>query len=147
VKHFWERQSGFCALDVYVESGGFVSGTTVNGRSGDHQQRLASVVTFSSGGELLRDASASSNGTISGFTGDSLDVAGFGSGTALAFTEALGGASGTLTLTRTQTASILLVGQYMASQFSLATDGQGGTVVTDTIVTISQAAIIAPVNS
>jgi hypothetical protein len=51
----------------------------------------------------------------------------------LGFSEAPSGTSGTLTVSDgTHTAKILLLGQYAAGNFHLATDGNGGTLVTDT---------------
>jgi hypothetical protein len=48
----------------------------------------------------------------------------------------------------THSANILLLGQYIAGQFHLATDGQGGTVVTDPpVVTGDQAVAITPYHS
>jgi autotransporter passenger strand-loop-strand repeat protein len=121
---------------VAVLSGGVASATTLSGgvleiASGGS----AGLVTFSGGGELLLEASASFGGMVSGFTlGDSLDFAGiaFNSNTTLAFSENSAGTGGTLTVSNgTQAASILLLGQYIAGNFSMANDGQGGTIVTD----------------
>jgi hypothetical protein len=90
----------------------------------------SSAVTFSGGGELKLDASASFGGTVAGFRpGDFLDLAdvAFGSTTSVSFTEATSTQSGTLTVTDgTHTASVLLLGQYTAGQFTLASDGHGG---------------------
>ena len=54
----------------------------------------------------------------------------------LSFTEAAGATSGTLTVTDgVHTASIQLLGQYMASEFVAASDGHGGTIITFTSAT------------
>ena len=56
----------------------------------------------------------------------------FGAGTSVKFTEAAGNTSGTLTVTDgTHTANLTLLGQYATANFSLASDGHGGTMVTD----------------
>ena len=50
----------------------------------------------------------------------------------LSFTEAASNLSGTLTVNDgTHTANIQLLGQYTAGQFTLASDGHGGTLVSD----------------
>jgi hypothetical protein len=87
------------------------------------------------GGTLQLDASMSFGGLVAGFgLPDHLDLRdiAFGSGTHVSFTEAGNNQSGTLTVTDgTHTANILLLGQYAAGNFHLATDGNGGTLVTD----------------
>ena len=75
------------------------------------------------------------NGVISGFgvpgSIDLRDIA-FGSGTTLGFTEAGDNLSGTLTVSDgTNTANIILLGQYVAGNFTKQSDGNGGTLITD----------------
>ena len=56
----------------------------------------------------------------------------FAEKTRVSFKEDKNNLSGTLTVTDgTHTASLTLLGQYSANQFSLASDGHGGTMVTD----------------
>jgi len=56
----------------------------------------------------------------------------FGAHTKETFTEASNHLSGTLTVTDgTHTANLTLLGQYSTANFSLSSDGQGGTIVTD----------------
>ena len=56
----------------------------------------------------------------------------FGKSTRAYFTEAANHLSGTLTVTDgTHTANLTLLGQYSTADFSLATDGGTGTLVTD----------------
>jgi hypothetical protein len=75
------------------------------------------------------------SGSIAGFgLGDNLDLRdiAFGSNTNLSFTEASNNLSGTLTVTDSvHTANLALLGQYIAAEFSIASDGHGGTIVTD----------------
>src|SRR5262249_3157602 len=57
----------------------------------------------------------------------------FGNKTHATFKEAKNHLSGTLTVTNgTQTANLTLLGQYSTGNFSLASDGHGGTIVTPT---------------
>ena len=57
---------------------------------------------------------------------------GFGATTKLAFTKAAGGTSGTLSVTDgAHTANLTLLGQYSTANFSIASDGHGGTIITD----------------
>lgn len=56
----------------------------------------------------------------------------FGPGTTLGFVEAPSNTSGTLTVSDgTHTAAILLLGQYLAANFTKQSDGNGGTLITD----------------
>jgi hypothetical protein len=74
-------------------------------------------------------------GLVAGFGApdhlDLRDIA-FGSSTSVSFTEAASNLSGTLTVTDgVNTTNITLLGQYMASQFTMTSDGHGGTVIGD----------------
>lgn len=126
-----------------VSSGGTASATTINGgtlevASGGSTGSRA--ITFTSaGGDLQLDASQSFNGLIAGFASphgvteeiDLRDIA-FGSNTKVTFTEASNHLSGTLKVTDgTHTDNLTLLGQYSTANFSLASDGHGGTFVTD----------------
>jgi len=56
----------------------------------------------------------------------------FGKKTKVSFKEDKNDTSGTLTVTDgTLTATLTLLGQYSAHDFTLASDGNGGTIVTD----------------
>ena len=56
----------------------------------------------------------------------------FGKKTKVSFKEDKNNLSGTLTVTDgTHTANLTLLGQYSANDFTLASDGHGGTMVTD----------------
>ena len=125
---------------VTVESGGVASGGTISGG----RVEVASggsiggaPITFAGGGTLQLDASTGFTGAIAGFAvPDRLDLRdiGYGSGitTTRNFTEAISNTSGTLTVSDgTHTASLTLLGQYTTSQFNLAGDLHGGTLVTD----------------
>jgi hypothetical protein len=78
-------------------------------------------------------------GTISGFhLGDQIDLRGlaFTSGKdTLSWTQLTSGAnaSGTLTVTSgAKVETLTLLGQYAAADFNAASDGHGGTLITDT---------------
>jgi autotransporter passenger strand-loop-strand repeat protein len=121
-----------------VFSGGIVSGATISGGElelASGGTAGSSTVTFAGGGILKLDQSTAFTGLVAGFAiPDQLDLAdiAFGSGTTLGFVEAGNNTSGTLTVSDgTHTANILLLGQYAAGNFHLATDGHGGTLVTD----------------
>jgi hypothetical protein len=94
-------------------------------------------VAFASGaaGTLALDSSQLFTGQVSGFSGqDAIDLGdiGFGSHTTLAYQANSHNTGGTLTVRNGfDVARIALVGQYMASSFAVASDGQGGTLVTD----------------
>jgi len=76
---------------------------------------------------------------------DLADIA-FGGPTSLGFSEAGNNTSGTLTVSDgVNIANIALLGQYMAGNFSIASDGSGGTLVTDPpLVAAVQQPTIAP---
>jgi hypothetical protein len=95
----------------------------------------ANPITYGGGAALILDASANFNGTIAGFTaGDYLDLRdiAFGANTGMNFVEAGNNLSGTLTVTDgTHTAQLTLLGIHTPSQFTSASDGHNGTVITD----------------
>jgi autotransporter passenger strand-loop-strand repeat protein len=121
----------------YVSSGGVLNGATLNGgfleiRSG--ATAGTGVIGFTSAGGILQlDDSQHFNGAISGFgipgDIDLRDIA-FGPSTTLGYSGNT--TSGILTVQDgTHTASIHLLGQYVAGNFKLSNDGAGGTLVTD----------------
>jgi autotransporter passenger strand-loop-strand repeat protein len=138
-----------------VSSGGTASGTivascgteTVRGRAsggtikGGGVFEVASggtasgTVGFVSGGTLQLDIGASFTGAIKGFAKpDRIDLRriAFGAGTTRSFVEAASHTSGTLTVSDgAHTVHLKLLGIYTTSNFKLATDGHGGTLVTD----------------
>jgi hypothetical protein len=123
-----------------VESGSIDSAVTISGGTfevASGGSTGSGPVTFASGGggTLQLDASVSFGGLVAGFgVADHLDLGDrpFGSSTSVSFTEAANNLSGTLTVTDgVHTANITLLGQYMASQFTSASDGHGGTLIGD----------------
>jgi autotransporter passenger strand-loop-strand repeat protein len=121
-----------------VVSGGLARTTTISGGDvelGAGNAIGSGTITFAGGGELKLDQSAAFTGLISGFAlPDILDLAdiSFGPSTSATFVEAGNNTVGTLTVTDgMHTANLILLGQYMTSQFHLTTDGLGGTLITD----------------
>jgi len=133
-------------------SGGLVSGNGVV------------EANFAGGGMMVLDTPANfTNAVVAGFgTGDQIDFGniGFTAGTTstkgkkggkeVTFTEAASNMSGTLTVTDgVNTANITLLGQYMAANFTAASDGHGGTIITGvspstTLANASSAMLAAP---
>ncbi len=93
----------------------------------------AAVAFQSSTGTLKLDNSASFSGTVAGMTGsDAIDFANISFTNVHTPTFSGNSTSGTLTVTDgTVTASIALLGNYMASTFTTSSDGHGGTLVVD----------------
>ena len=122
-----------------VEAGGTASGTTLNGGSEivETGGTANGTITFTGSGQLTLDQSTGTNNfQLVGFNAPSekLDLAdiSYGAKTTIAFSEASSGQSGTLTVSDgTHTADITLDGQYIAQNFTLASDGRGGTIVYD----------------
>ena len=136
----------------FVSSGGAALATTINGglmevaSGGSTGNTATQAVTFTSaGGDLQLDASQSFNGLIAGFGSpsgvteeiDPRDMP-FQNSTHSTFHEAANLLSGTLTIKdRTQIATLTLLGQYSAAAFTLASDGHGGTMITDPTLSAS----------
>ncbi len=98
------------------------------------------ATTFTSaGGDLQLDASQSFQGLIAGFSSPSsvveeIDLRDmpFEKSTHVNFKEAKDGLSGTLTIKDGPlTAMLTLLGNYSKADFTLSSDGHGGTIVTD----------------
>jgi autotransporter passenger strand-loop-strand repeat protein len=126
-----------------VLSGGIASATTLSGGTLEVQSGGSTgsgPITFTNaGGDLQLDDSQHFHGLIAGFASpsgvteeiDLRDIV-FGKKTKVSFKEDKNHLSGTLTVTDgTQTASLTLLGQYSTGNFSLSSDGHGGTIVTD----------------
>ena len=93
-------------------------------------------VTFGgTNGTLLLDDASLFTGAVAGFRGlDRIDLAqiGFGAETTLGYAANAAGTGGTLRVSDgVHTASIALLGNYMAASFATAADGHGGTLITE----------------
>ena len=104
----------------------------------------ASTVSFSAdtGGNLILDFSQGFTGTIAGFSSpqgvnETIDLREIGAGAHATFTQT--GTSGTLTVTDAagHTANLTLLGTYSTANFSLSSDGSGGTLIKDLAVVAS----------
>ncbi|SEC02388.1 hypothetical protein [Bradyrhizobium erythrophlei] len=93
----------------------------------------ATVAFQGSTGTLKLDNSASFAGTVAGMTGaDAIDFANISFANVHTPSFSGNASGGTLTVTDgTLTASIALLGNYMASTFTTSSDGHGGTLVVD----------------
>ena len=116
-----------------ANAAGFVvdDGMTVEVSGSSDQQ-----VTFAAAtGTLALDNSSSFSGQISGFGGgDQIDLSDIFSGasTTLAYSAQGNDLGTTLTVSDgTDTANLVLFGQYLASDFAISSDGHGGTLITD----------------
>jgi autotransporter passenger strand-loop-strand repeat protein len=133
----------------FVSSGGTVLSATISGGVVEVGSNgvLSGVVTFASsgGGTLQLDGAQSyASAFVFGFTSsDFIDFRAVAfSGSVLSWNQ-INTSSGTLSVTNGGTsASITLLGQYIASQFTSANDGHGGTLVGDPPV-VGQADLLA----
>jgi hypothetical protein len=126
---------------AFFASGATISGATISGGTLEIASGAiigSGAITFSSGGELELSDSHDFHGLVAGFTvPDSIDLVDipFVSGvTTSGWTQLTSGAtaSGILTVTEGgHTANITLLGQYVAGNFHIQTDNNGGTLVTD----------------
>jgi hypothetical protein len=140
------------SLDTVVGGGvatdAIISGGTLDIRSGGSIGTGATTFATSGGGTLLLENSLTFSGLVAGFGKpdrlDFRDIA-FTSG-ATSATWSQSGTSGTLTVSSgTHTAALTLIGQYVAGNFHVSTDGHGGTFVTDPPVSASEnAALVNP---
>jgi autotransporter passenger strand-loop-strand repeat protein len=147
-----------------VRSGGAVQSATISGGTVEVANGGAFSGAFQGAGSLVLDASASFHGLVAGFgASDQIDLRDIafvsattkkGSTSNLIFTEPANTMSGMLTVTDgVHTASIQLLGQYTASEFTAASDGHGGTLITFTSATSTTGghghgnAIASPVTS
>lgn len=126
---------------AYVLSGGSVTNETISGGALEvlNGGKANGLMTFaaSAGGTLRLDASQTFSGPGFGEP-DFLDLSdiAFGSGTTVSFTEAGNNLSGTRKVSDgTHSATILLLGQYTAAQFTKQSDGHGGTLIGDPSLT------------
>jgi autotransporter passenger strand-loop-strand repeat protein len=130
-----------------VSSGGIAGGKTIEGGTLEITSggSAGGRVTFAANsGTLLLDHSTTFSGTVAGMTGqDTLDLRDINFATAT-FTSAGTTASSTLAITDgAHTAHILLLGNYMASTFTLSNDGFNGTSIVDPHVSASQTVSLA----
>jgi len=123
---------GFTAVDPPVTSTVIANGDTAEFGVG----ASPNVQFAGSTGTLQLDASQSFTGQISGFAGqdqiDLGDIACSDITTTLDYWMNSDNSGGTLTVSDgTHTANLALLGQYMASSFATASDGHGGTLITE----------------
>ena len=124
------------AMDPVIGPNNISSLTVNNGAIVDLSRSSAAAVTFAgSSGMLQLDHPAGFSGTISGFAGrDQIDLTSvaFSSNTTLGYLPNAGNLGGTLSVSDgVHNVSLALLGQYIASSFVTASDGHGGTLVSE----------------
>jgi autotransporter passenger strand-loop-strand repeat protein len=135
-----------------VARGAIISGGTLDIRNGGSTGTGATTFATSGGGTLLLESSLTFSGLVAGFGKpdrlDFRDIAFTSGGTHATWTQT-GTTSGTLAVTSgTETATLTLLGQYVAGDFFVRTDGHGGTIVTDPPVSAAQnVALVNPHNT
>ena len=99
-----------------------------------------------SSGTLKLDQSQSFAGTIAGFSGqDQIDLAdiGYGAKSTLGYLANGNNTGGTLTINDgNHTATLALLGQYIAGSFVAASDGHGGTLVSEEALSATQTPLV-----
>jgi autotransporter passenger strand-loop-strand repeat protein len=122
----------------HVQDGGVATNTTIGsgGTEYVHGGSTANGVTFAGpSAALVLDHADSFTGAISGWQdGDSIDLGDirFGADTTLAYVANEANTGGTLTVSDgSHVASLALLGQYTAADFALASDGLGGSLISD----------------
>ena len=109
-----------------------------------------SNVAFGAGsrGTLTLDDSQAYTGTVAGLApGNHIDLAdiSFGADTTLGYTPNDSNSGGMLTASdHTHVAKMALLGQYAAASFVMASDGHGGTLITDPPELVAQAQLTKP---
>ena len=109
---------------------------------------FANTVSFlSDTGTLKLDDPSSFLGTVAGLHGqDAIDLAdiGFGVGSTLGYSANADKSGGTLSVgDGAHTVNIALLGSYMASSFVAASDGHGGTLISEAAQASTQSPIVA----
>jgi hypothetical protein len=140
-------------IDVAAKETGGGNATIFGNSQIEYDAASNDNITFASGatGELLLLASASFTGTVTGFTGsgtgtpatsDKLDLRDINFSSAK-FAKSYAG--NVLTVTDgTHTANISMVGTYTLASFHFASDGSGGTLVTDPPVASQSEGVVDP---
>ena len=124
-----------------VSAGGNAADVTIDGGLLVVRAGGSATITFDADtGGRVELAGQSFTGNIAGFASppgvteqiDLVDINFITGTTKVSFTEAAGNTSGTLTVTNgSQTANLTLLGFYSTGNFQIASDGHGGTLVTD----------------
>ncbi len=125
----WGAWQPFYATGESPSTATIAAGTTLELTGASN----AAVTFLGSTGTLKLDNSASFTGTVAGMSGsDTIDFANINFANVQTPTFTGNASGGTLTVTDgTVTASIALLGNYMASTFTASSDGHGGTSVVD----------------
>lgn len=134
----WVYQGG----QIVVQDGGFIDNTNINGGQVVIQDGAdGGLINFNQfgvedqGGVLVLESSQDFTGEIVGFNsvnGDTIDLQDIAFTAQTTATWTQNGTSGTLSVTDgTNTANLSLLGFYSTANFTLSSDGAGGTFVVD----------------
>ena len=119
--------------------------TVATGATVELHAAFVGLVTFAGSTGTL-DQSQSFSGTIAGFGGqDQIDLAdvGYGAKSTLGYLANSNNTGGTLTVNDgTHTATLALLGQYIAGSFVAASDGHGGTLVSEEALSATQTPLV-----
>ena len=123
--------------------------TVATGASVELHAAFVGPVSFAgSTGTLTLDQSQNFGGTIAGFGGqDQIDLAdvGYGAKSTLGYLANRHNTGGTLTVNDgTHTATLALLGQYIAGSFVAASDGHGGTLLSEEALPSNQIPLTHP---
>ena len=123
--------------------------TVAAGATVELSSAFVGPVSFAgSTGTLQLDQAQSFTGTIAGFGGqDQIDLRdiSFGANSTLGYLAKSNNTGGDLTVTGGKhTANIALLGQYAAASFVMASDGHGGTLITEPPVLVAQTQLTSP---
>jgi len=142
VQYVWGTASGTTIASgaQHVGAGGSASGTTIGAGGLEYVHTGGTLTDVTFGGasaKLVLDQSSTFSGTIAGWQDsaelDLGDIA-FGESTSFGYAANSENTAGVLTVTDgTHTASLLLLGQYSAANFALASDGHGGSLITNPV--------------
>jgi hypothetical protein len=121
--------------------------TVATGATVELHAAFVGLVTFAgSTGTLKLDQSPSFGGTVGGFGGqDQIDLAdvSYGAKSTLGYSANSNNTGGTLTVNDgTHTATLALLGQYIAGSFVAASDGHGGTLVSEQALSSTQTPLL-----
>jgi hypothetical protein len=137
-----DGHGGTTVYDPSVISDGDGSGNATIGNGGQLEvgaSASSDILFAGNSGKLTLDQSQNFAGQITGFGGqDQLDLLdlNFGANATLGYSANTDNSGGMLTVTDgLHTANLALIGQYAAGSFAMASDGHGGSLVTDVPLT------------
>jgi hypothetical protein len=123
---------------VAVNQNGQAAAVIADGATSELGANGVNIAFGGSNGTLKLDASTQFTGEITGFAGaDTIDLSdiSFGANMMIGYTPNANSTGGTLSVSDGMlSARVPLLGQYLATSFAAASDGHGGTMITDPVV-------------